>query len=193
MVSGNRTGFVKSEFVRVIDNNSANKPPSQSTNNTNDSNTANNTNNSDKQKGRIYNVSTNLNIRQGAGTGYSVVAYALNDSELDIIGESGDWYKVNYNGKIGYANKAYIKKLSPSNTVEKDKPKDDGYKKGVVVNVSTNLNVRTGPGINNLPIGYLLPNANVKVKGINNGWVNIIFETNVGEKKGYVKGDYIKY
>lgn len=191
--SGNRTGFVKAEFIKIIDNNTSNEQISVPVSNTNNSSTVNNTNSSEKKKGRVYNVSTCLNIRQGAGTSHLVVAYALNDSELEILEESGDWYKVNYNGKIGYANKAYIKKLSEDKPVEKNTPKDNGYKQGFVVNVSTTLNVRTGPGIKNLVVGYLLPNAKVKVKGNQDGWLNIIFETNVGEKEGYVKAEYVKY
>lgn len=57
-----------------------------------------------------------------------------------------------------------------------------------VVNVSSVLNVRKGPGTNYAVIGKLNPNARIKVVDTAKGWHMILYGTGVG----YVSADYVK-
>lgn len=61
--------------------------------------------------------SSRLNIRSGASTSYSVKTSLAKGTAVVVIGESGSFYKVLYNGKnTGYASKSYIKAYSSSAT-----------------------------------------------------------------------------
>lgn len=58
--------------------------------------------------GRVTLQSGYLNIRSGPSLNSPVIAMAPNGSTLTILGQSGDWYNVNYNGTVGYASSQYI-------------------------------------------------------------------------------------
>jgi len=49
-----------------------------------------------------------LNIRSGPTINSPVIAMAPNGSTLIILGQSGDWYNVDYNGTKGYASSIYV-------------------------------------------------------------------------------------
>ncbi|MEQ8154589.1 MAG: SH3 domain-containing protein, partial [Clostridiaceae bacterium] len=49
------------------------------------------------RKGLVTNVSTNLRIREGAGTEYKIIGYLVNGQTIEIIGETGNWYNIKYN------------------------------------------------------------------------------------------------
>lgn len=49
-----------------------------------------------------------LNIRSEPSLNSPVIAMAPNGSTLTILGQSGDWYNVDYNGTKGYASSKYI-------------------------------------------------------------------------------------
>ena len=57
--------------------------------------------------GQVVTQRDPLNIRSGAGTGYRIVGEAPKGTYLQIVGESGNFYKVVYttSGKTGYAAK----------------------------------------------------------------------------------------
>ncbi len=73
---------------------------------------------------RTGTVDTNgytLNVRSGPwGT---VVGSLRDNAKVTIVGQSGDWYKISYNGKTRYVHKKYVK--SGSQTVA-SKPKTSG-------------------------------------------------------------------
>ena len=59
-------------------------------------------------------VSSSLNLRSGPGTEYSIVGYLKNGDSGEIIEEKAAtngkiWYKMNINGKTGWASSSYIK------------------------------------------------------------------------------------
>ena len=49
-----------------------------------------------------------LRIREKANTTSEVIDVAYKDDNVEIVGETGDWYKVKFNGNTGYASKEYI-------------------------------------------------------------------------------------
>ena len=49
-----------------------------------------------------------VRIRAEANTESAVLDVAYENDNVEIIGETGDWYKVNFNGNTGYASKEYI-------------------------------------------------------------------------------------
>lgn len=89
IISGNITGYVSKTYMKVVQ---------ESTNG--------NSNNQEK-KGTVK-VNGVLNIRSGAGTNHSIIGKLFNGNKVTIIGESGSWYKINYNGKEAYVSKNYV-------------------------------------------------------------------------------------
>lgn len=66
-----------------------------------------------------YEMYTNdeLNLRSGAGTGYSKVTVIPYASLLTVTGNAKDgWYPVKYNGKSGYVSGKYLQKVKPKVT-----------------------------------------------------------------------------
>ena len=49
----------------------------------------------------------NVNIRGGAGTGYTVLGTAEQDTYYALAGETDGWYKINYLGGTAYISKNY--------------------------------------------------------------------------------------
>ncbi|MFH5835267.1 SH3 domain-containing protein [Proteiniclasticum sp. C24MP] len=51
-----------------------------------------------------------LNLRSGPGVTYSIIAVMPAGAEVIVLSVSGDWARVNYQGKIGYAHTGYLVK-----------------------------------------------------------------------------------
>lgn len=74
-------------------------------------------------------VSSSLNFRNGPGTEYDVIGYLYNGNSGQIIEEKAAttgtiWYKMNINGKIGWASSNYIK---VTETIVKEDEAFDAY------------------------------------------------------------------
>ena len=72
-------------------------------------------------------VSSSLNLRSGPGTDYSVIGYLKNGDFGEIISEDTAsngkiWYKMNINGKTGWASSSYVKVTET--IIEEDKDYD---------------------------------------------------------------------
>ena len=51
---------------------------------------------------------TYLNLRSGSGMEHSVIGHLLRGTEVEVIGESGDWYQVVVPEATGYVYKDYL-------------------------------------------------------------------------------------
>jgi len=121
-------------------------------------------------------TATNLNVRSGAGTNYSLIGSLKRGSAVQVIQKlSNGWYKVSYNGKAGYVSGQYIRSTTSSPSPV--------YR----INAS-GLNVRSGPGVQYSKLGLLISGTVLNViHKENNGWYKISFNG----KTGYVSGQYI--
>ena len=63
------------------------------------------------QTGKVATQSGNLNIRSYPSTAGSIVSSAPSGAVLTVLGQWNNWYTVNYNGNIGFANSDYIRLL----------------------------------------------------------------------------------
>ena len=92
------TGYVHQDYVKIVGNSTV------------DSNSSNNSSSEALgEYGKVVNVSTSLRLRQSPSTSSSVVGYLFPGETFKITARSGSWYKVNANGKVGYASSEYIK------------------------------------------------------------------------------------
>lgn len=162
-----QTGYVSKDYVQVIDN------PSSNTSSSN-------------RSGNVVNITSYLNVRSGAGTNHSVIGHLNNGAGVTITGESGNWYAISYNGQTGYVSKDYISVSSSSNNTSPSQPTTSN-RSGKVVNVTSNLRVRSGASTSSSVLGYLLNGASVTITGENGNWYAISYNGGTG----YVSKDYI--
>ena len=57
--------------------------------------------------GTVKITASSLNVRTGAGTGYSRIGSLARGTTIDYMGEQNGWLQINYNGKTGYIAKNY--------------------------------------------------------------------------------------
>ncbi|NLM17094.1 MAG: SH3 domain-containing protein [Candidatus Riflebacteria bacterium] len=58
-------------------------------------------------KGRVT-ASIGLHLRKGPGTEYASITVMPDAAVFDILESSGYWFKIRYNGTVGYSYKNYI-------------------------------------------------------------------------------------
>ena len=59
--------------------------------------------------GTIVNCKTQVNIRAKASSNAKIIGKAKNGETFDVLGKSGNWYKIDYHGKTAYVFHRYIK------------------------------------------------------------------------------------
>lgn len=60
------------------------------------------------ETGTVSVSSGTLNIRSAPSLSAPIIARAYNGEKLQILGEDGNWYRVNYGGREGFANKRFV-------------------------------------------------------------------------------------
>ena len=164
----------------ILNNNSGNQNPDNSLGKT-------------TEKGTIK-VSDSLNVRSGAGTSYSVIGSLKNGTSVEIVGTSGNWYKIKYGNDYGYVSKDYVTLNSSSNSNTGNTSNSGSTNntpatsttKGTV-KVSDSLNVRSGAGTSYSVVGSLKNGTSVEIVETSGNWYKIKY----GNGYGYVSKDYI--
>lgn len=54
-------------------------------------------------------TTTNVNMRTGASTSYSIIKTIASNTVVEVISSSGNWDKVSVGGQTGYINNSYLK------------------------------------------------------------------------------------
>ncbi|MEQ8198009.1 MAG: SH3 domain-containing protein, partial [Clostridiaceae bacterium] len=96
-------GFVYQDYVKELTSSTNNNIPLKTT--------TSQTGTEEYKMGTVYNVSTNLRLRSKASTDSDskILAYLLPGATFRILEVYGEWYKVDFNGSIGYLLKDYVK------------------------------------------------------------------------------------
>jgi len=58
--------------------------------------------------GKVKTDGATLNLRAGAGTGFDRVAVLNDGTVVQLLGMDNGWFKVSYNGTVGYASSDYM-------------------------------------------------------------------------------------
>ena len=141
------------------------------------------------QKGTVVNVHSVLRVRSEASLNSEVVGYLTNGCSVNILGENGDWYNINYNGKSVYVSKEYVQVSGGiSNSSGSSSQETRSGKSGQVVNVHSSLNVRSGASTSSSVIGSLSNGSKVTIVGESGSWYKI----NYGNTTGYVSKEYVQ-
>ncbi|EHK2334640.1 SH3 domain-containing protein [Clostridium perfringens] len=146
------------------------------------------------EKTGIVNVSSSLNVREGASTSSKVIGSLSGNTKVTIVGEEGAFYKIEYKGSHGYVAKEYVKDVTESSnsnqgtqTPEKPSTPENTEKTGIV-NVSSSLNVRSGASTSSKVIGSLSGNTKVTIVGEEGAFYKIEYKGS----HGYVAKEYVK-
>ena len=112
-----------------------------------------------------------VNLRSGAGTGYSSLGTLSRGNFLKVIGREGDWVKVNTtNAKTGYVHKNYVSF-------------------GVKGTTTGNVNFRKGPGTSYGVIRTLSTGTTVTVTSVEGKWAKV----SANGTTGYISTSYFKF
>ena len=115
--------------------------------------------------GKVSTNSTGLNVRSGAGTGYSIVSSAPKNTYLTIESEKDGWLKVRYGeNNYGWVSDDYIT----------DVPSKTRY----VTTTYGKLNVRSGASKNYSVLTRLPKGTEVLVISESGGWSKIVYNGN---------------
>ena len=119
---------------------------------------------------------------QNPSTSEAPIGTLTQGTSVVIVGESGNWYQIEFNNKTAYVSKDYITFTAPTPEVVK--------KTGYVYNLDgTLLNVRPKPSTSEAPIGTLAQGTSVVIVGESGNWYQIEFNN----KTAYVSKDYITF
>ena len=136
----------------------------------------------------IVNVSSSLNVREGASTSSKVIGSLSGNTKVTIIEEEGAFYKIEYKGSHGYVAKEYIKDIKDEVVTEPEKPSNpENSKKTGVVTASKGLNVRKEANTSSQIIGILNSGESVEIIGEENGFYKITYKG----QEAYASKNYI--
>ncbi|MGG0454041.1 SH3 domain-containing protein [Priestia megaterium] len=154
-----RTGYVSSDYVQ---SSGTTTPPAEST--------------------TYIVMASTLNVRSGAGTSYASIGSVTKGQKLSVVSKSGDWYKINYNGRTGYVSSDYVQSSGTTTAPTTPPAESTTY----TVTAST-LNVRSGAGTSYALIGSVTKGQKLSV--VKSGdWYKI----NYNGRTGYVSRDYVQ-
>ena len=113
-LSNGTIGWSSSDYITKIDNNDNN-------NSSND-----NTQSGIEISGYGKIATSVLNVRNGAGTSYSVIAKAYEGEKVELLESLNGWYKIKLsNGTIGWSSSDYITKIDNNDNNNSSNDNDD--------------------------------------------------------------------
>ncbi len=120
-----------------------------------------------------YVTASKLNVRSGPSTKNHSVGMVEKDTRLIILGKTGDWYSIEYNGKVNYVHSDYVKLLDVTLSTG-------------TVNAGP-LNVRTGPGTSYSSVGLVQKGTKLTITGKSGDWYKVLYNG----KERYVSAQYL--
>ena len=125
----------------------------------------------------LYRTTGSVNFRTGPSTSNSVIQKLSQGSVVEYISTyNSSWYKVSYNGKIGYLSPKYITPYLTNTSAPPSKPATQG-----TYVVTGSVNFRTGPSTSNSVIRKLSIDQTVELVSIyNSSWYKVIHNGTTG-------------
>lgn len=74
---------------------------------------------------QIKSADGSLNVRSGPGTSYGVIGSLSTGKTADVVGISGNWYKIKYGSGYGYISGAYTADVASTDTNNTSNQEDD--------------------------------------------------------------------
>lgn len=159
-------------------------------NNTINSGNGGSSSNENAQPGfvKLSSSSSSLNVRSAANLSSSVIGSLRNGASVSILGQTGSWYKIKYDSKIGYVSSSYISSSNNSNSSSNNSSTTSTGKGTVKLSsTSSSLNLRANPSLSSQILGGLSHGSSVDILDKTGSWYKIKY----GSKIGYVSSEFI--
>lgn len=121
-------------------------------------------------------VSPALNVRSGPWG--NIIGSLYNGNKVEILGSSGDWYKISYGGGIAYVHSDYVVAGASSSAASSQSTAGR-------VNADPALNIRTSPW--GAVIGSFSNGSSITIVGREGDW----YKVNYGGSIAYVHSAYV--
>ncbi len=115
---------------------------------------------SEQSFGRVDTEGSNLNVRSGPSTGYSILGRMSDGTYFEIVGEENGWYQIVTPTVSGYVSGDYVLPVSHNSV-------------GKVDTEGSRLNVRTGPSTSYASITKLSDGTYFEILSEENGWYQV--------------------
>lgn len=140
-----------------------------------------------------------VRIRESADGSSNIITNAYRNDTVNVLEDSGSWYKVEYEGKTGYISKDFVEvKEENSNTVASDPTSEnvipsDNQTSEVSSNKETKIekdaNLKLLPNFSSRSLGVIQVGTEIEVKREVNNWIQITAGSNTGWiLKNYAEG-----
>ncbi|MES9683400.1 SH3 domain-containing protein [Gottfriedia acidiceleris] len=143
----------------------------------------NSNNNQVVSSGNYISTGNGVRIRSGAGTSYQILGSVNKNQRLDVISVSNGWYKVKFNGVIGYISASYVGKVTESTNSNNNQV----FSSGNYISTINGLRVRSGAGTSYQILGSVNKNQKLDVISLSNGWYKVKFNGVIG----YIGASYV--
>lgn len=124
-----------------------------------------------------YVTKSSVNFRQGPGTNYKTYGTIKSGTEVLVLEyTNSSWYKVSYNGRIGYVSSNYL-------TEKVESPLSSNN----VIVISSTANIRTGASTSKKVVTTVKRGTELTVLGTKSNW----YKVSVNNKTGYIRNDLV--
>ncbi|RYL94365.1 hypothetical protein EWI07_05950 [Sporolactobacillus sp. THM7-4] len=130
----------------------------------------------------------NLNVRNQASVNGKRLTTLKKGTKVEVVGASGSWLKIKYNGGTAYVSGDYVRKAGTGSPGGSSTPSQPSSSKTFGV-ITTGVHFRVGPDTHYDSLAILKAGTIVEwLADTGNGWVKV----SSGGKDGYVYSDYVK-
>ena len=135
--------------------------------------------------GKVYNTSQGLVLRGEASKSGAPLATIANDAEVEIIEKTGEWYKVNANGKEGYLFAEYVEVQEESEEEPTENTEQPVTNNQEIPDNTTKQETKIYivPVITSSVIGTIPEGTEVNTEKTLNNWAYVSF----GEIRGWIR------
>ncbi|MCB2328247.1 SH3 domain-containing protein [Clostridium tagluense] len=130
---------------------------------------------------------SDLSVRSGAGTNYSILGSMKIGTKISITGKTNNFYKITYGSKTGYVSTQYVK-ITAKPVVVAKAAEVVPYETQQGVTTGSDLSVRSGAGTNYSILGSMKIGTKISISGKTNNFYKVTY----GSKTGYVSAQYVK-
>lgn len=136
----------------------------------------------------IVNVNSAVNVRAQASSSSKKLGTAKNGDTFQVLGTTGHWVKVAYQGGVAYIYDYYVKLNGGAKPTPTPTP-TPATSKAYIVNCQVEVNVRQKASSASRKLGVLKKGAEITVTGTSGQWTRIAY----GGGTAYVYSEYVSY
>ena len=129
-------------------------------------------------------ITARVNLRAGASTQEKILKVLGDGAEVSILGEQGEWYKVNFGGVDGYIIKTCAEQIRQDEAPESS---ETVYEQPLTGTATARVNLRQTPSTGAKIVKVIGNGEKVTVEGENGGW----YKVSADGREGYVSKSYL--